>query len=85
MGQPTALRQAVDRAIEDILRWSHQSLGVDTKVLAAGRVAVLSRKALLTKPASKDERRRREHLCKRHFRRLRRSAAKSPGAGQRQP
>ena len=46
MGKPS-LKREIDRAIKDILRRSHQSLEVDTKVLTASRVAVHSSKALL--------------------------------------
>jgi hypothetical protein len=59
MGKPKpSLKREIDRAIEDILLRSHQSLEVDTKVLAAGRVAVHSSKALLAQQAKESERRK---------------------------
>jgi hypothetical protein len=56
MGKPS-LKREIDRAIKDILRRSHQSLEVDTKVLTASRVAVHSSKALLAQQAKGSERR----------------------------
>jgi hypothetical protein len=58
MGRPTALRQAIDQAIGDILRRSDQSLKVDSKVLTTGLAAVRSNRALLGRQAGEDRRRR---------------------------